>query len=129
MDQKNFPKMVEHHLRSTYSQVFSFHEICFISTDSSTHRLVAVVENASRGALGLFQPVLYSHDAEAFIEGSFEDLEKATQSFLKEPDCEVGLPPTFLVRDVLLVISLSRSKPQATCGVCYMEQGSLVWLF
>jgi len=91
------------------------------------HRLAAVVENASRGALALFQPLLYSHDAEPFIEGGFHDLEKPTQDFLKNPDCEVALSPIFLVRDILLVVSLSQNKPQATCGICYVEHGSMVW--
>jgi hypothetical protein len=91
--------------------------------------LAAVVETANRGALALFQPLLYSHDVEKFIEGGFRDLEKRTQEFLTEPDYEVGLPPIFLVRDVLLVVSLSRNKPQATCGICHMEHGTTVESF
>ncbi len=91
--------------------------------------MAAVVETANRGALALFQPLLYSHDAAPFIEGGFQDLEKATQEFLKEPDCGVALPPVFLVRDVLLVVSLSRNKPQATCGICHLQHGNMVELF
>jgi len=69
--------------------------------------LAAVVETVNRGALALFQPLLYSHDVVPFMEGGFQNLDKATQEFLKEPDCGVALPPVFLVRDVLLVVSLS----------------------
>ena len=101
----------------------------FLSFLTHQSRLAATVDNASRGALALFQPLLYSHDAEAFIEGGFQDLEKGTQEFLKEPNGEVALSPVFLVRDVLLVASLSRNKPQATCGICHLEQGHMVGFF
>ena len=87
------------------------------------------MDNDNRGALALFQPLLYSHDAEAFIEGGYQDLQKETQEFLKEPDTKVALPPIFLVRDVLLVVSLSRGKPQATCGICQVERGCMVEFF
>jgi hypothetical protein len=71
------------------------------------NRLAAVVDNDNQGALALFHPLLYSHDAEAFIEGGYQDLQKETQEFLKEPDTKVALPPIFLVQDVLLVVLLS----------------------
>jgi hypothetical protein len=128
LDQEHFQSLVEEHLWSTNSQARIFYEN-FSTTLTHQNRLAAVVDNDNRGALALFQPLLYSHDAEAFIEGGYQDLQKETQEFLKEPDTKVALPPIFLVQDVLLVILLSRGKPQATCGICQVERGCIVEFF
>ncbi len=128
MDEESLPKLVQQHLWPTNCEVRKLMKM-FLSFLTHQRRFAATVENTSRGALALFQPLLYSHDAEAFIEGGFQDLEKGTQEFLKEPNGEVALSPVFLVRDVLLVASLSRNKPQATCGICHLEQGHMVGFF
>jgi len=95
MDKESLPKLVQQHLWSTNCEVRKFMKM-FLSFLTHQSRLAATVDNASQGALALFQPLLYSHDAEALIEGSFQVLEKGTQEFLKEPDGEVALSPVFL---------------------------------
>jgi hypothetical protein len=93
--------------------------------------LAAVIDIPSRGALGLFQPFLHSCDAEAFIEGGYPSdfFPKETVAHLKHPDCDLALPPGFLVRDVLLVVPLNRKAEQATCGACYVVYGDMVQYF
>ena len=128
MDKESLPKLVQQHLWSANCEVRKFMKM-FLSFLTHQYRLAATVDNASWGALALFQPLLYSHDVEALIEGGFQILEKGTQEFLKEPDGEVALSPVFLVRDILLVASLSQNKPQATCGICHLEHGHVVGFF
>ena len=94
--------------------------------------MAAVVEVAGRGSLALFQPVLYSQDAEQFYEGGFEvmvESYKDSLNHLRAPDATIFLCPVFVVNDVLLVVSLNRAKQQATCGICHVEYGTLVEKF